>query len=353
MADTKFEFGRVGDDITLIDEVLTPDSSRFWPADRYEPGRSQDSFDKQYVRDYLEELDWDKTPPAPALPEAGGPGHRPPLRRGFGPAGRPRAPAPLHPGDLAMIPIRRALVSVYDKTGLDELGAALAAAGVEVVSTGGTAARLRESGVRVTEVSEVTGFPECLDGRVKTLHPKIHAGILADRSNPEHREQIARLEVEPIDLVVVNLYPFEAAAEKEGIGRAELIEQIDIGGPTLLRATAKNCDSAIAVCDPADYGEVIAALSGGGRPPALPAPGRQGVQRTAAYDAAIAARLADQLAAEGPGAADTALPRCPWAWCRRPGFATARTPTRRGRSTVPPAGRRPAWPGCASTRGRS
>jgi phosphoribosylaminoimidazolecarboxamide formyltransferase/IMP cyclohydrolase len=198
-----------------------------------------------------------------------------------------------------MIAIRRALVSVYDKTGLDELGKALAAAGVEVISTGGTAARLRESGVRVTDVSEVTGFPECLDGRVKTLHPKVHAGILADRSKPEHLEQIRKLEVEPIDLVVVNLYPFEAAAEREGIGRAELIEEIDIGGPTILRAASKNADHVVPVCDPADYPAVIAALGGGGVPVDL---SRRLAAKvftvTAAYDAAIAARLAPEAAAD-------------------------------------------------------
>ena len=166
---------------------------------------------------------------------------------------------------------------------------------MEVISTGGTAARLRESGVRVTDVSEVTGFPECLDGRVKTLHPKVHAGILADRSKPEHLEQIRKLEVEPIDLVVVNLYPFEAAAEREGIGRAELIEEIDIGGPTILRAASKNADHVVPVCDPADYPAVIVALGGGGIPVDL---SRRLAAKvftvTAAYDAAIAARLAPE-----------------------------------------------------------
>jgi phosphoribosylaminoimidazolecarboxamide formyltransferase/IMP cyclohydrolase len=131
-----------------------------------------------------------------------------------------------------MIAIRRALISVSDKSGLAELGAALAAAGVDVLSTGGTAAALRAAGVAVRDVASATGFPECLDGRVKTLHPKIHAGILADRSNPKHLEEVRELGVDLIDLVVVNLYPFEAAAEAEDRSWSDLIKEVDIGGPT-------------------------------------------------------------------------------------------------------------------------
>ncbi|MDQ1700400.1 MAG: phosphoribosylaminoimidazolecarboxamide formyltransferase / cyclohydrolase, partial [Frankiaceae bacterium] len=129
-------------------------------------------------------------------------------------------------------PIRRALVSVYDKSGLDELGRALAAAGVEVVSTGSTAARLREAGVEVTPVEELTGFPECLDGRVKTLHPKVHAGILADLRLPAHEQQLADLGVAPFELVVVNLYPFVDTV-LSGAAPDECVEQIDIGGPSM------------------------------------------------------------------------------------------------------------------------
>jgi phosphoribosylaminoimidazolecarboxamide formyltransferase/IMP cyclohydrolase len=160
-------------------------------------------------------------------------------------------------------PIRRALVSVYDKTGLAELGAALSQAGVEVVSTGSTAARLREAGVAVTPVDEVTGFPECLDGRVKTLHPKVHAGILADLRLDSHAEQLRELGVEPFDLVVVNLYPFHETVYS-GATPDEIVEQIDIGGPTMVRAAAKNHPSVAVVVSPADYPALTTALSEGG-----------------------------------------------------------------------------------------
>ena len=160
-------------------------------------------------------------------------------------------------------PVRRALVSTYDKTGLEELGRGLAAAGVEVVSTGSTAARLREAGVPVTAVDAVTGFPECLDGRVKTLHPAVHAGVLADRRRPDHVQQLADLGIAPFDLVVVNLYPF-ADTVASGAAPDECVEQIDIGGPTMVRAAAKNHPSVAVVVDPAGYGEVLAAVQAGG-----------------------------------------------------------------------------------------
>jgi phosphoribosylaminoimidazolecarboxamide formyltransferase/IMP cyclohydrolase len=159
--------------------------------------------------------------------------------------------------------VRRALVSAYDKTGLEELGRALAEAGVEVVSTGSTAARLRDAGVAVTPVDAVTGFPECLDGRVKTLHPAVHAGILADRRLPDHVRQLAELDIAPFDLVVVNLYPFEATVAS-GASPDECVEQIDIGGPTMVRAAAKNHPSVAVVVDPAAYGEVLEAVRAGG-----------------------------------------------------------------------------------------
>jgi phosphoribosylaminoimidazolecarboxamide formyltransferase/IMP cyclohydrolase len=190
------------------------------------------------------------------------------------------------------IPIKRALVSVYDKTGLEELGRGLAKAGVEVVSTGSTAAKLREAGVTVTAVDELTGFPECLDGRVKTLHPKVHAGILADRRLPDHVQQLADLGVEPFDLVVVNLYPFTDTVAS-GAAPDECVEQIDIGGPTMVRAAAKNHPSVAVVVDPASYSEVLEAVEGGGftfeQRRALAS---KAFQHTASYDVAVASWFA-------------------------------------------------------------
>ncbi|HVA61249.1 MAG TPA: bifunctional phosphoribosylaminoimidazolecarboxamide formyltransferase/IMP cyclohydrolase [Mycobacteriales bacterium] len=160
-------------------------------------------------------------------------------------------------------PIRRALVSVYDKTGLIELGRALADAGVEIVSTGSTAARLADAGVPVTTVEQITAFPEVLDGRVKTLHPGVHAGILADLRNPEHARQIDELGIQPFDLVVVNLYPFRETVAG-GLGFDECVEMIDIGGPAMVRAAAKNHPSVAVVTDPADYPGLVEAVRAGG-----------------------------------------------------------------------------------------
>ncbi len=160
-------------------------------------------------------------------------------------------------------PVRRALVSVYDKTGLDELARGLDAAGVALVSTGSTARRIADAGVAVTPVEELTGFPECLDGRVKTLHPRVHAGILADGGNPDHVRQLDELGVEPFDLVVVNLYPFEDTVAS-GATPAECVEKIDIGGPTMVRAAAKNHASVAVVTDPGRYPEVLDAVGTGG-----------------------------------------------------------------------------------------
>ncbi|PAZ12666.1 bifunctional phosphoribosylaminoimidazolecarboxamide formyltransferase/inosine monophosphate cyclohydrolase [Streptomyces sp. SA15] len=159
--------------------------------------------------------------------------------------------------------IRRALVSVYDKTGLEELARGLHEAGVELVSTGSTASRIAAAGVPVTKVEELTGFPECLDGRVKTLHPKVHAGILADLRLEDHRRQLAELGVEPFDLVVVNLYPFRETVAS-GASPDECVEQIDIGGPSMVRAAAKNHPSVAVVTSPARYGDVLAAVKDGG-----------------------------------------------------------------------------------------
>ena len=160
-------------------------------------------------------------------------------------------------------PIRRALVSVYDKTGLEELARGLHEAGVAIVSTGGSAKLIEGLGIPVTEVADLTGFPECLEGRVKTLHPRVHAGILADTRKDDHVRQLEELGVEPFELVVVNLYPFRQTVAS-GAGPDEVIEQIDIGGPSMVRAAAKNHPSVAVVTDPAAYGRVVDAVAAGG-----------------------------------------------------------------------------------------
>ncbi|MBO8194788.1 bifunctional phosphoribosylaminoimidazolecarboxamide formyltransferase/IMP cyclohydrolase [Streptomyces oryzae] len=204
-------------------------------------------------------------------------------------------------------PIRRALVSVFDKTGLEELARGLHAAGVQLVSTGSTAKRIADAGVPVTPVEELTGFPECLDGRVKTLHPRVHAGILADQRLEAHREQLGELGVEPFELVVVNLYPF-AETVASGASDDECVEQIDIGGPSMVRAAAKNHPSVAVVVNPDRYGEVLKAVEEGGFD--LAARKRlagEAFQHTAAYDVAVAgwfATYAEQ--AEATEAAETA-----------------------------------------------
>ncbi|MDM7831928.1 bifunctional phosphoribosylaminoimidazolecarboxamide formyltransferase/IMP cyclohydrolase [Cellulomonas edaphi] len=193
-------------------------------------------------------------------------------------------------------PVRRALVSVYDKTGLTELAASLHAAGVELVSTGSTASTIAASGVPVSRVEDLTGFPECLDGRVKTLHPRVHAGVLADTRRPEHLAQLEELDIEPFELVVVNLYPFTATVAS-GAGPDECVEQIDIGGPSMVRAAAKNHPSVAVVVDPARYDDVAAAVAAGGFTLAerrlLAA---QAFAHTAAYDVAVSGWFAGQYA---------------------------------------------------------
>ncbi|MEU6662133.1 bifunctional phosphoribosylaminoimidazolecarboxamide formyltransferase/IMP cyclohydrolase [Streptomyces sp. NPDC046821] len=194
-------------------------------------------------------------------------------------------------------PIRRALVSVYDKTGLEDLARGLHEAGVELVSTGSTAAKIAATGVPVTKVEELTGFPECLDGRVKTLHPKIHAGILADLRLEDHQRQLAELGVEPFQLVIVNLYPFRETVAS-GATPDECVEQIDIGGPSMVRAAAKNHPSVAVVTSPARYADVLAAVRDGGFD--LTARKRlagEAFQHTAAYDVAVASWFADDYAA--------------------------------------------------------
>ncbi len=159
--------------------------------------------------------------------------------------------------------IERALISVYDKTGAADFARALAGLGIEIISTGGTARLLRDAGLAVRDVSELTGWPEMLGGRVKTLHPKVHGGILYRRSQAGDRDEARKHGIAPIDLVVVNLYPFEARAAKAGLTAEELVENIDIGGPTMLRSAAKNFESVAVVCDPADYSRVADELSPG------------------------------------------------------------------------------------------
>lgn len=198
-------------------------------------------------------------------------------------------------------PIRRALISVYDKSGLAELATALHGQGVEIVSTGSTAARIEEAGVPVTAVSDVTGFPECLDGRVKTLHPHVHAGLLADLRLPDHVAALADLGIAPFELVVVNLYPFTSTVAS-GAEPDECIEQIDIGGPAMVRASAKNHASVAVVVDPARYAEVAAAVEAGGftveERRRLAA---EAFAHTASYDVAVATWMANVVAPDGSG----------------------------------------------------
>ncbi|WP_424649118.1 bifunctional phosphoribosylaminoimidazolecarboxamide formyltransferase/IMP cyclohydrolase [Corynebacterium matruchotii] len=190
--------------------------------------------------------------------------------------------------------IRRALISVYDKTGLEDLARALFDANVEIVSTGSTAARIAELGIPVTPVDQLTGFPECLEGRVKTLHPHVHAGILADTRKPDHCAQLADLGVAPFELVVVNLYPFSETVAS-GADFDACVEQIDIGGPSMVRAAAKNHPSVAVVVDPARYGDVAAALAAGGFTLAERTNlAVAAFQHTAAYDVAVATWLGEQ-----------------------------------------------------------
>ena len=197
-------------------------------------------------------------------------------------------------------PIRRALVSVYDKDRLLELGAALSKAGIEIISTGSTAKTLQGSGIAVTEVSEYTGFPEIMGGRVKTLHPKIHSGILADQDNPDHLQAIADLDIAPFDLVIINLYPF-AQTIASGAAYAECIEQIDIGGPSMLRGAAKNHGSVAVISKVGQYDALFAAISAGGttleerRNFAL-----EVFRTTAEYDLTIASWLGTQISMDIP-----------------------------------------------------
>src|ERR1700757_2008557 len=193
-----------------------------------------------------------------------------------------------------MSKIQRAILSVTDKTGLVEFASKLAGMDVELISTGGTAKLLRDSGIRVKDISDLTGFPEMLDGRVKTLHPKVHGGILHRRENAAHRSAVAEHGIEPIDMVVVNLYAFEKTAAKAGVHFDELIENIDIGGPSMIRSAAKNFQDVAVVTSPADYAaiaEEMSKSSGSLSDATKWRLAQKAFATTAAYDSAIASTL--------------------------------------------------------------
>ena len=203
--------------------------------------------------------------------------------------------------------VTRALLSVSDKTGIVEFARKLAEHGIDLVSTGGTSSLLRQHGLAVRDISDLTGFPEMLDGRVKTLHPKVHGGLLGIRDNPEHQAKMKEHEIAPIDMVVVNLYPFRQTILKPGVSIEEAIENIDIGGPAMIRSGSKNHHDVAVVVDPADYGRIVTALdeNSGSLPFSLRFElAQQAFQHTAAYDAEIARYLAGQLA----GAKSSNLP---------------------------------------------
>jgi phosphoribosylaminoimidazolecarboxamide formyltransferase / IMP cyclohydrolase len=198
------------------------------------------------------------------------------------------------------VPIGRALISVFDKSGIVEFARELASMKIEIVSTGGTAQLLRQAGIPVRDVAELTGWPEMLGGRVKTLHPKVHGGILFRREKAEHREEVRKHEIEPIDLVVVNLYPFSTTAAKAGVTPEELIENIDIGGPSMVRSAAKNFQSVGVITDPGDYEAIAEELRERGelRLDTRLALARKAFARTARYDGEIATEM-ERLAANG------------------------------------------------------
>jgi phosphoribosylaminoimidazolecarboxamide formyltransferase/IMP cyclohydrolase len=200
---------------------------------------------------------------------------------------------------------RRALLSVSDKTGLVEFARGLVELGFELISTGGTASAIAAAGLPVLNISEVTGFPEMLEGRVKTLHPKVHGGLLADRSKPEHMEVIAEHGIQPIDLVCVNLYPFAATVAKPGVALEDAIENIDIGGPAMIRSAAKNHTGVLVVVNPADYAELLTELRDGNGEIGLPTRRRLAAKayaHTGQYDAYISGWLADRFSADGDAA---------------------------------------------------
>ncbi|GMA22595.1 bifunctional purine biosynthesis protein PurH [Luteimicrobium album] len=226
-------------------------------------------------------------------------------------SGAPSLP-PVQLADDSRREVRRALLSVYDKTGLVELARGLHVAGVELVSTGSTAATVAAEGIPVTRVEDLTGFPECLEGRVKTLHPRVHAGILADSRKPEHLAQLDELGVAPFELVVVNLYPFRQTV-LSGATPDECVEQIDIGGPSMVRAAAKNHPSVAVVVDPAAYGDVLAAVTEGGFTfAARKRLAAQAFAHTAAYDVAVASWFGSAYAPDAEGQGFPAFTGATW-----------------------------------------
>ena len=203
---------------------------------------------------------------------------------------------------LDLVPIARALISVSDKSGLEALAAALNARDIEILSTGGTAAALKKSGAKVLDVAEVTGFPEMMDGRLKTLHPAVHGGLLAVRADPTHQAAMIANGIRPIDLLVVNLYPFEATLKRQA-SFEERIENIDIGGPAMIRGAAKNHDDVVVIVEPEDYARLIGELEAHGGATTLAfrrAMAQKAYARTAAYDAAISNWLAGEIGEPRP-----------------------------------------------------
>ena len=193
--------------------------------------------------------------------------------------------------------IKRALISVSDKSGVVEFARTLQKAGIEIVSTGGTMKALREAGIPVIYVSDVTGFPEIMDGRVKTLNPLVHGGILAVRGNPEHEKALRELKITPIDLVVVNLYPFVETVAKPDVTLAEAVEQIDIGGPAMIRAAAKNFKFVTVITNPSRYAEIAAMIENDGAVDGMTRMrlAQEAFAHTAEYDSAIGAYLSRQI----------------------------------------------------------
>ena len=194
-----------------------------------------------------------------------------------------------------MAKIKKAIISVSNKAGILDIAKQLSTFGVEILSTGGTAKALREAGLAVKDVSEYTGFPEMLDGRVKTLHPKVHGGLLGMRSNPEHVSKMKEYGIDPIDMVIVNLYPFEETVAKKDCTLEDAIENIDIGGPTMLRSSAKNYKDVTVIIDPADYQKVIAEMTAHDGAVSVETNfylAKKVFQRTAQYDTAITRYLA-------------------------------------------------------------
>lgn len=194
-----------------------------------------------------------------------------------------------------MAKIKKVIISVSNKAGIMEFARELSTFGVEILSTGGTAKSLRESGLPVKDISEYTGFPEMLDGRVKTLHPKVHGGLLGRRSNPEHVSKMKEYQIDPIDMIIVNLYPFEETVAKKDCTLEDAIENIDIGGPTMLRSAAKNYEDVTVIVDPADYPKIIAEMQANNGAVSRATNfylAKKVFQRTSQYDTAITQYLA-------------------------------------------------------------